>query len=614
MAEASLSTVDLEIQHEHPQTMRTQPPKVARTAAPPPPRLGRVRPFTWTSNAASQSVVHRLAAISLSAGGPQAPIQRAAEGRDPGVSPLYAPPGGGRPLPDRVRAKMERAFDYDFSKVRVHLSGAPASIGARAFARGHDLHFKPGAYDPASASGQELIGHELTHVVQQAAGRVAMPQGKDGLINDSPHLEAEADRGGARAARGLPVRVAGRASAGPASFHAAPIQPAWERVNIKGKVRNLNLRDNKNGTWTHWGTKTVFHDIGVKHNGKRLLHVKAGGQASGSQIHDPKNVLFNILPNGKVEYLANKPQNRKQYAGKFLEMDPVEFAQFKSGGKRTPSQKIMDPVSLDRYYYDSKKKKFHIWDRSVGGGKGAAVNSQLNKTLASRLAKNELVDRRREDRRNQDLLPFDLGTYKAPVSLSHKVDKLSGVKAWNPKGRDVNRDHIPSGKSLDNRGGKAAYNQGITIAIPNPGQHQGISPTYGGKQQRTDTLRGKKRKRVDVDTENPQIAVHRDITHMLRNTRGRNYPSHPTLNLQIRSNRHRQLGAYRKLMRYNVQIRKKVNKNRGFDPDAPGYSAIADPQGKYFTYQKQTGMTQGELLARFFMDELHQHQKVKYLK
>jgi hypothetical protein len=117
-------------------------------------------------------------------------------------------------LPAGVRGKMERSFDADFSAVRVHQGGEASAAGAEALARGDDLHFRPGAYDPDSSAGQELIGHELAHVVQQRAGRVAQPQAKGGMVVDAG-LEAESDAAGARAARGEPAGIAGgRASGG----------------------------------------------------------------------------------------------------------------------------------------------------------------------------------------------------------------------------------------------------------------------------------------------------------------------------------------------------------------------------------------------------------------
>lgn len=126
----------------------------------------------------------------------------------------------GRAIPGDVRTKMERSFDADFTAVRVHEGGEAAAMGAEAFAHGDALHFRPGAYDPHSTAGQELLGHELAHVVQQRAGRVASPQGKGGFVVDAG-LEAEADAAGARAARGEPAAVPGRGAARGTAAHAA---------------------------------------------------------------------------------------------------------------------------------------------------------------------------------------------------------------------------------------------------------------------------------------------------------------------------------------------------------------------------------------------------------
>jgi hypothetical protein len=75
-------------------------------------------------------------------------------------------------LPDAVRGKMEAALGADFSAVRVHVGPQAERIGAIAFTIGSDIYFAPGRFQPATAHGQQLLGHELAHVVQQRAGRV----------------------------------------------------------------------------------------------------------------------------------------------------------------------------------------------------------------------------------------------------------------------------------------------------------------------------------------------------------------------------------------------------------------------------------------------------------
>ena len=101
---------------------------------------------------------------------------------------------GGSPLPGLLRRKMELAFAADFSEVRVHQGPDAQALSALAFTQGREVHFAPGQYNPSSAEGQKIIGHELAHVVQQQSGKVARPQGGGVPINDDASLEAEADR------------------------------------------------------------------------------------------------------------------------------------------------------------------------------------------------------------------------------------------------------------------------------------------------------------------------------------------------------------------------------------------------------------------------------------
>jgi len=84
--------------------------------------------------------------------------------------------GGGEPLDMGLQAQMGDAMNADFSKVRVHDNGQSdmlsRSIGARAFTTGEDVFFKEGEYQPDNGTGQELIAHELTHVMQQGGESV----------------------------------------------------------------------------------------------------------------------------------------------------------------------------------------------------------------------------------------------------------------------------------------------------------------------------------------------------------------------------------------------------------------------------------------------------------
>jgi hypothetical protein len=96
--------------------------------------------------------------------------------------------GGGQSIADNIRRPMERAFGADFSAVRVHADARAdalsRSIRATAFTTGRDVFFRQGAYAPGSRGGQELLAHELTHVVQQGgqAGTRGQQVGAQGAI------------------------------------------------------------------------------------------------------------------------------------------------------------------------------------------------------------------------------------------------------------------------------------------------------------------------------------------------------------------------------------------------------------------------------------------------
>jgi hypothetical protein len=84
--------------------------------------------------------------------------------------------GSGQPLANSIREPIEQAFGADFSGVKVHTDAQSdqlnQSIQARAFTTGQDIFFRQGEYNPGSRGGQELIAHELTHVVQQNGSAV----------------------------------------------------------------------------------------------------------------------------------------------------------------------------------------------------------------------------------------------------------------------------------------------------------------------------------------------------------------------------------------------------------------------------------------------------------
>ena len=177
----------------------------------------------------------------------------------------------GDELPAHLRGKFEQSLGTDLSTVRVHTGTASQqaaqAVGARAYAIGNDIHFGAHQYDPESASGQELIAHEVAHTVQQQGGTSAQ-QNKLEVSQPGDALEAEADRAAASMVRGAPVAVTSgglsiarkkskddkgdKGKDGKDGKEKKPKYPAWEneKVNIPvGPIGDLTY-DFKSGKGT----------------------------------------------------------------------------------------------------------------------------------------------------------------------------------------------------------------------------------------------------------------------------------------------------------------------------------------------------------------------------
>ena len=82
--------------------------------------------------------------------------------------------GTGVPLDLSTRGFFEQRMKGDLSQVLIHTGPAAGReadrLQAEAFTVGNHIAFALGTYQPATPDGQELIAHELAHVVQQRDG------------------------------------------------------------------------------------------------------------------------------------------------------------------------------------------------------------------------------------------------------------------------------------------------------------------------------------------------------------------------------------------------------------------------------------------------------------
>ena len=95
----------------------------------------------------------------------------------------------GEALPAGIRGKFEGRLGVDLSPVRLHTgpdaTRAAASVNARAFAFGHQVHLGGEAPVPTSQGGKRLLAHDVAHV--------AMGHGDYSLRRDGPTAPATGD-------------------------------------------------------------------------------------------------------------------------------------------------------------------------------------------------------------------------------------------------------------------------------------------------------------------------------------------------------------------------------------------------------------------------------------
>ncbi|MBW1876961.1 MAG: DUF4157 domain-containing protein [Deltaproteobacteria bacterium] len=134
------------------------------------------------------------AVAGLQGGGPLSSNQamtrlmRRAEALDTEAAAHEIASSSGQVLPQEHRERMEEAFEHDFTRVRVHTSGAAGraaeALNAHAFALGSEIFFGTVEFKPGTPRGDRLLAHELTHVVQHDEGR--LPSTSDGMEVSSP--------------------------------------------------------------------------------------------------------------------------------------------------------------------------------------------------------------------------------------------------------------------------------------------------------------------------------------------------------------------------------------------------------------------------------------------
>jgi hypothetical protein len=155
-----------------------------------------------------------------------ASVTAALEEQEPSLVKDVVGSGGGSPLDRDTRGFMESRLGADFGDVRVHTDGrateSAKSVQAHAYTVGNDVVFQSGKYEPQTESGQRMLAHELTHVVQQRSGPVDGTPAPGGIKISHPSDSFE------RAAESSADRVMSGAAPAPVAAAPASVQREGE--------------------------------------------------------------------------------------------------------------------------------------------------------------------------------------------------------------------------------------------------------------------------------------------------------------------------------------------------------------------------------------------------
>jgi Domain of unknown function (DUF4157) len=190
--------------------------------------------------------IHRTAGGVGSAGGAGA---TGVPGKTTLIEQLVQRGGAGAPVAAPIRERAEQATGADLSGVRVHTDGASAeaaaSVGARAYAVGQDVHFGAGNYQPGTAAGDRLIAHELVHTIQQRDAATG-PQCQLEVSAPGDAAEVEADRvadavmsGGTAAVSERGAAIARDTDPGATGWDAKDLNPAYKTP----RTANFQIED-----------------------------------------------------------------------------------------------------------------------------------------------------------------------------------------------------------------------------------------------------------------------------------------------------------------------------------------------------------------------------------
>jgi hypothetical protein len=164
------------------------------------------------------------------------------------------PVGAGRDAADERQARQAeaglgtaRGSRIDLSHVRIHAdAAATSSAGARgaiAYTEGSHVAFGAGAFQPSTRAGQDLLAHELTHVLQQQAHPRPGVVQRQAAGGAAPAPAGASSERMVQIARSLHAAMEGLGTDESAIFAALTGRSLAELADIRTAYRSLTGRD-----------------------------------------------------------------------------------------------------------------------------------------------------------------------------------------------------------------------------------------------------------------------------------------------------------------------------------------------------------------------------------
>ncbi len=322
-------------------------------------------------------------------------------------------------LPNLVQSKMEGAMGADFSGVNIHTESQNATnVGALAYAQGNDVHFAPGQYDPQSTNGQELIGHELAHVVQQREGRVQpTTQAKGVPVNDDKGLEAEADDMGRKAAQ-MKGNFFPAVNYQSQTYSKAPVQ-----------AKSTGQADLEKIAPTQSIYELAAHDLAYKSGFSAISKASLDKLSSAGYGNTPEEILFF---RGTVGFQAVLVLSKKKGVPSILGIRGTNPGSSRSDLETIYSDLDASAVGAKQFKANSELIQSLL---GLGGGKCVVTGHSLGGAMAQHTAVNF-----------SDMVA-EVATFQSPGIDQASVDKFNALKN-KPKVTH----HIVTGDVVDKAG------------------------------------------------------------------------------------------------------------------------------------------------------------------